>query len=122
MTSNRAWGMDRVMPVVVLNPSFLGVFMGTAVVSLGAGGLALAGWGRPSAPFFLGGALFYLLGTFLVTVLGNVPLNDQLAAVSATDPTAPDVWERYVSRWTAWNHVRTAAAMVAALLYSLGVM
>ena len=52
MTSNRAWGMDRVMPVVVLSPSFLGVFMGTAVVSLGAGGLAFAGWGRPAAPFF----------------------------------------------------------------------
>ena len=53
----------------------------------------LAGWGRPSAPFFLGGALFYLVGTFLVTALWNVPLNDQLAAVSATDPAARDVWE-----------------------------
>ena len=108
--------------VVVLNPSFLGVFMGTVVVSLGAGGLALADWGRPSAPFFLGGALFYIVGTFLVTGLGNVPLNDQLAAVSATDPAALDVWERYLSRWATWNHVRTAAAMVAALLYSLGLM
>ncbi len=63
-----------------------------------------------------------LVGTFLVTGLGNVPLNDQLAAVSATDPAARDVWEHFVSRWTAWNHVRTAAAMVAALLYSLGLM
>ncbi len=56
-----------------------------------AGGLALAGWGRPSAPFFLGGALFYIMGTFLVTGLGNAPLNDQLAAVSASDPSARDV-------------------------------
>jgi len=71
-------------------------------VSLGAGGFALAGWGRPSAPFFLGGALFYLVGTFFVTELGNGPLNDQLAAVSATDPTARDMWERYVSRWTTY--------------------
>jgi len=67
--------------VVVLNPSFLGAFIGTAVLSLGAGGLALAGWGRPSASFFLAGAIFYLVGTFLVTALGNVPLNDQLAGV-----------------------------------------
>ncbi len=108
--------------VVVINPSFMGAFIGTAVLSLGAGGLALAGWGRPSAPFFLGGALFYLVGTYLVTLRGNVPLNDQLAALSATDPAARGVWERYVSRWTVWNHVRTAAAMVAALLYSLGLM
>jgi uncharacterized membrane protein len=58
-------GAMQSINVVVLNPSFLGAFIGTAVVSLGAGGLALAGWGRPSAPFFLGGALFYLVGTFL---------------------------------------------------------
>ncbi len=108
--------------VVVLNPSFLAAFIGTAVLSLGAGGLALAGWGRPSASFFLGGAIFYLMGTFLVTALCNVPLNDQLAAVSATDPGARDVWEHYLGRWTMWNHVRTAAAMAAALLYSLGLM
>ncbi len=115
-------GAMQSINVVVLNPSFLGAFMGTAVLSLVAGGLALAGWGRPSAPFFLGGAIFYLVGTFLVTALGNVPLNDQLAAVSATDPGARDVWKLYLGRWTMWNHVRTAAAMAAALLYTLGLM
>ena len=115
-------GAMQSINVVVLNPSFLGVFMGTAALSLGAVGLALAGWGRPSAPFFLAGALFYLVGTFLVTGLGNVPLNDQLAAVSTTDPGAGDVWQHYLDRWTMWNHVRTAAAMVAALLYTLGLM
>ena len=120
--SEEGIGAMQSINVVVLNPSFLGVFMGTAVVSLGAGGLALAGWGRPSAPFFLGGALFYLVGTYLVTLRGNVPLNNQLAALSATDPAARDVWEHYLSRWTMWNHVRTAAAIVAALLYTLGLM
>ncbi len=115
-------GAMQSINVVVLNPSFLGVFMGTAVVSLVAGGLALAGWGRPSAPFFLGGAILYLVGTFLVTVLGNVPLNDQLAAVSATDPDARDVWKRYLDRWTMWNHVRTAAAVIAAFLNCLGLL
>ena len=108
--------------VVVLNPSFLGVFVGTAVLCLGAAVVAITGWGRPSAPYLLGGAIFYLVGTFLVTALGNVPLNDELATVSAAEPGAHDVWERYVGRWTAWNHVRTAAAMVAALLYALGLM
>ena len=115
-------GAMQSINVVVLNASFLGAFIGTAVVSLGAGGLALAGWDRPSAPFFLGGALCYVVGTFLVTGLGNVPLNDRLAAVSASDPTALEVWQHYLSRWTMWNHVRTAAAMAAALLYTLGLM
>ena len=115
-------GAMQSINVVVLNPSFLGAFIGTAVLSLGAGGLALAGWGRPSASFFLGGALFYLVGTFGVTAFGNIPLNNRLAAVSATDPGARDVWEHYLGRWTRWNHVRMVAAMAAALLYSLGLM
>ena len=108
--------------VVVKNPSFLGAFMGTAVLSLGVVGLALVRWSHPAAMFFLGGAVFYVVGTFLVTMFGNVPLNDRLAAVSATDPAARDVWDHYLDRWTMWNHVRTLAAMVAALLYTVGLM
>ncbi len=49
-------------------------------------------------------------------------VNDQLAAVSATDPATRDVWDHYLNRWTMWNHVRTVAAMVAALLYPVGLM
>ena len=108
--------------VVVINRSFLGAFIGTAVLSFVMAGFAFSGWGRPSALFFLGGAIFYFVGTFLVTALGNVPLNNQLAIVSATDPATHDVWAHYLDRWTTWNHVRTAAAMAAALLYLLGLM
>ncbi len=115
-------GAMQSINVVVINPSFLGAFFGTAVLSLVAGGLALAGWGSPSASYFLGGALFYLVGTILVTMFGNVPLNNRLAAVSATDPGTREVWEHYLDRWVMWNHVRTAAPMVAALLYTLGLM
>lgn len=108
--------------VVVINPSFLGAFMGTAVLSLGMVGLTLIDRSHPSAMFFLAGAISYLTGTFLVTILGNVPLNDQLAALSSTDPSASDLWKHYLDRWTTWNHVRTVAAMVAALLFTLGLM
>ena len=71
---------------------------------------------------FLAGAILYLIGTILVTILGNVPLNDQLAAVSPTDPGARELWEHYLSRWTMWNTVRTVAPMAAALLFTLGLM
>jgi uncharacterized membrane protein len=108
--------------VVVINPAFLGAFMGTAVLSLGVVGLALLRWSHPSALFFVGGAVFYVAGTFLVTMLGNVPLNNRLAAVSATAPAARGLWDHYLDRWTMWNHVRTAAAMAAALLYIVGLM
>lgn len=108
--------------VVVINPSFLGTFMGTAALSLGLSGFALIYWNHPSAIFFLGGAVFYITGTFLVTLFCNVPLNNQLAAITATDPDARDIWDHYLDRWTMWNHVRLVAAMVAALLFVVGLM
>jgi len=108
--------------VVVLNPSFLGAFIGTALISVLIAGLAVTGWATLSAPFFLGGALLYLVGTFLVTGLGNVPLNDQLAAVSATDPEAISLWRHYLDRWTLLNTIRTVAAVAAALMFALGLM
>ena len=108
--------------VVVINPSFMGAFMGTALLSLGMIWLTVARWNHPSAILFLGGAVLYFVGTFLVTVIGNVPLNDQLAATSATDPAAVTLWEHYLDRWTTWNHVRTAAAMSASLLFIVGLM
>lgn len=106
--------------VVVINPSFLGAFMGTALLSVGVVVLMLVNHSHPATIFFLGGALVYFAGTFLVTIVGNVPLNDQLAAVSATDPGSIKIWTHYLDRWTTWNHVRTAAAMLAALLFALG--
>jgi uncharacterized membrane protein len=108
--------------IVVINPWFLGVFVGTAVLSLGAIAVAVQGWTHPAAVFNLTGAILYLVGTFLVTGGGNVPLNNQLAALSPDDPGAEDAWRRYVRRWTAWNHVRTLAATIAALAYCIGLM
>jgi uncharacterized membrane protein len=108
--------------IVVINRSFLGTFFGTAVLSLVMAGLAVKGTGSAATFFFLGGALLYLAGTFLVTVLGNVPLNNQLAAVSPTDAASDDTWKHYLDRWTMWNHVRTAAAGLSALLYVVGLV
>lgn len=108
--------------VVVLNPSFLGVFMGTTAISVLVAVLAVKGWGAPSAPWYLAGALLYVTGTFLVTGLGNVPLNDELAAISDMDPAATAVWEHYLDRWTQLNTVRTVAAAAAALMFVFGLI
>ena len=106
--------------VVVLNPSFLGTFMGTAVISVVVAVMAVAAWDQPEAPWYLAGALSYVLGTFFVTARGNVPLNDRLAAVSAGDADAVQVWEHYLQRWTRLNTVRTIAALAAVLLFTVG--
>ena len=108
--------------VVVINPSFLGAFMGTALLSVGVIVMALLNHGHPSAMFFLGGAVLYFAGTFLVTMFGNVPLNDQLASVSPSDPAAAKLWMHYLDRWTMWNTVRTIAAIGATFLYTMGLI
>ena len=107
--------------VVVLNPSFLGAFMGTAVISLAVAVLAAKDWGSASA-FLIAGSLLYIVGTFMVTALGNVPLNDRLAAASVTDPDAVELWQHYLDRWTMLNTVRTVAAALAALSFTVGLI
>jgi uncharacterized membrane protein len=103
--------------VVVINPIFLGVFIGTALACGVAAVGAFMHWERPGSGLVLMGVLFYLIGTFLVTMVFNVPLNDALAAVLPSDPAATGRWADYRSRWTTWNHVRTIAALAAMVLF-----
>lgn len=90
--------------VAILNPVFLTVFVGTALLSV-ALIVAVAVTGGPAAAAI--GAGLYLGGAVGVTAVANVPLNDALATEGA------EVWERYLVRWTRWNHVRTLASTVA---------
>ena len=106
--------------VVVINPSFIGTFIGTAVLSILVLVLALMSGYGASALLFAGGAIAYFVGTFLVTMFGNVPLNNRLAAASPEDPEAAATWAHYLDAWTKWNTVRTIAALLAVLLYVLG--
>jgi uncharacterized membrane protein len=69
----------------------------------------------------LAGSVLYLVGTILVTIRFNVPLNNELAAVQADGLNAASTWSRYVAVWTKWNHVRTAAALAAAALLTIAV-
>jgi uncharacterized membrane protein len=100
--------------VVVINPLFLGAFIGTAALCLGTGATAIGSWSRPGSAWLLAGSVLYLVGTFAVTRAFNIPRNDALAALDPSGPVAATYWTDYVSRWTAWNHVRTLASLAAA--------
>ncbi|MEM7204387.1 MAG: anthrone oxygenase family protein, partial [Planctomycetota bacterium] len=43
----------------------------------------------------------------------NVPMNEHLATLEPTSDEAARYWPHYGSRWTAWNHLRTAACLLA---------
>jgi uncharacterized membrane protein len=105
--------------VVVFNPFFGLAFSGTPAACVLAMAVALQRRHERAARYALTGGALYLAGTLLVTVFCNVPRNDALAAVSASDPAAAQVWSAYLAEWTPWNHVRTIAAMGAAILFTL---
>ncbi|MHB0888351.1 anthrone oxygenase family protein [Acidithiobacillus sp.] len=100
--------------VVVLNPLFLGLFMGTALLSVGGLVAALLAWSEPASLLLLAAGLLYLVGSFLVTLGFNVPRNQRLAVVNPESPEAQGYWPIYVRQWLRWNHVRTVASIVSA--------
>ncbi|WP_119420384.1 anthrone oxygenase family protein [Desertibaculum subflavum] len=104
---------------VVLNPAFLGAFFGTGALALALGIYALIDGKSAWLP---AGALLYLVGTIGVTALGNVPRNNALTRLAPDDPASAAPWARYVVEWTWWNHVRTAAALLAAACFMLALI
>ena len=100
--------------VTVLNRVFFLAFFGTAAISAGLCALAVPQLPQPGAQLMLVGALLYPVGSVLVTVVFNVPLNDRLAAVSLSGRDLDTSWQDYRRAWTAWNHVRTIASLAAA--------
>lgn len=105
--------------VAVINPSFFAVFFGTAVICLYLAVRSVLKWGQPGVSLVLVACLLYLAGTILVTIVFNVPLNDALAGVKPESAEGARMWAAYVVRWTAWNHVRTLAALAAAALFTI---
>jgi uncharacterized protein (TIGR02246 family) len=104
--------------VDVLNGWFFAAFFGTALCCLVLAVSSFFRWDRPDAIYLLAGSLLYLVGTILVTIIFNVPLNDALAAVDPMTDHAGHFWTTYVRSWTAWNHVRTVLALTAAALFT----
>ena len=105
--------------IAVINPLFMGAFFGTAAASVLVVIFSLLRWDEAEAVYLLSGGLAYLIGTILVTMAFNVPRNDALAAVDPQSADGARIWAGYVTSWTAWNHLRTAAALAAAVLLTL---
>ena len=107
--------------LIILKSLFILVFMGTSLLSLVLGIMAILKWGQPGMVFLLVASALFVVGSFLVTMVFNVPLNNELDAVGSNSAEAIPVWERYLSDWVIWNHVRTIASLAASggFIYAL---
>ncbi|MGV0103902.1 DUF1772 domain-containing protein [Nostoc sp. DSM 114160] len=106
--------------ITAINPLFMLALFGTAVACIFLAISSVLKWHQPGAAYLLIGSLLYLIGTVLVTIAFNVPLNDALAIAKPDSTEGANLWARYLTNWTFWNHVRTIAALAAALILGLG--
>lgn len=104
--------------VVIQNPLFLAIFMGTALLALLLAAAALLGWtARPG--WILTGALLYLAGNIAITFTINVPMNDALVAAGPVGAGSEAFWTTFLDRWVFWNHVRAAACTAALAAFAI---
>lgn len=127
------WGLDAADPRVAIaamqemnasvrNAVFFPAFFLTPVALAVTGLLAWRSARRRAAALFLAAAAVYLVGGLILTMAVNVPMNEDLAAV--TVPTslgqAQQIWDDYSSTWQTWNIVRTVCSGLSLVLAALG--
>lgn len=101
----------------ILNPVFFLSFMGTALL-LPVSAFVLRGH-NPAFVLLLLAAIAYLIGVFGVTMLGNVPLNnqlDQFDIAGATAETVRKMRENFETRWNFLNNIRTVFSTLSIIL------
>jgi uncharacterized membrane protein len=120
-----ATGMSamQMINITVINPLFMTILFGTAVNCLA---LAFAAWrigGSANTTILVLAAALYIVGTIGITMAFNVPLNESLAAASATNPDSAKLWAGYLQNWTFWNSMRGLAACTscAALIGAISI-
>lgn len=108
--------------VTVQNPFFFAAFFGTALLGILLGVMALLNWTAQGSLWLLAGGVLYVAGTFLVTVIFNVPMNEALGTVDPASVQGAEMWRDYLSRWVAWNHVRTLASFATFAAFAMALI
>lgn len=106
----------------ILNPAFFLIFFGCLILLI----ISTIQQYNTGATFWflLGSTLSYLLGTFCVTVLGNVPLNDVLDTINLTElmeKKAVEFRDFYEQKWNRLHTIRTAFSVLSFLLAVLAI-
>lgn len=102
--------------------SFLIVFFGTAVLSAALAVAAILKYGTPGSRYLLAGSFLFLIGTFSVTMLRNVPLSRALTRITPRSKEGRQMWERFQSSWGMWNHVRSVTSLMACALFIMALV
>lgn len=119
LPANEGMAMMQSINRVIQNPIFLGVFVGTALISLVLAGISLWSWAAPALYYVVAGSALYVVGSFILTIVFNVPLNNALDAADPKTASGHEIWANYLTSWTFWNHVRTFASILSTAAFAL---
>ena len=65
----------------------------------------------------IGAPIIFVPTVLLMTIFGNVPMNNRLDRLDRQLPEAHTYWARYGRDWTRLNHIRTLGSVLTAGLY-----
>jgi len=103
--------------VTVLRSVFLTVFLLLAPACLAAAALAWQTDAQGQSMWIYAGTAVYVIGCLMVTIAGNVPMNNRLAEMAPDSQLSCDYWQIYLRRWTRLNTIRTMASLIAAACF-----
>ncbi|MFI7340744.1 DUF1772 domain-containing protein [Streptomyces sp. NPDC050085] len=107
--------------VAAVNPAFMVVFLGAAVLCAVIAVVTFVLWPEDGTVELLLGCALYLAGSFGVTIVANIPRNDALAKLAGDEESESSAayWRRYLSEWVMWNHIRGGASIAASASFVL---
>ena len=107
-----AQAMNKINDVIV-NTIFLPIFFGSTLWYAGLIVWTFADWQSETSGLIILAALIYIVGMFLVTAFGNVPMNNKLKAIESNETLLVDYWKKYQYSWSRLNHIRTLSCTIA---------
>ncbi|NND34051.1 MAG: DUF1772 domain-containing protein [Saprospiraceae bacterium] len=107
----------------ILNPAFFLIFFGCLILliinTIQQLNTGIIFW------LLLSATLIYLIGTFGVTVFGNVPLNNTLEAMDLTrlgEDKAMEFRQVYEQKWNRFHLIRTVFSVISFLFSVLAIL
>ena len=112
----------QAMNRAIVNPSFLIVFFGPAVL-LFANAFLFKNANQSSFVSFLIAAMLFFVGVGLITIFKNVPLNellDKTLLETATKEELADLRKTFEQPWNRWHMLRTVCSFTSFALLLMG--
>jgi uncharacterized membrane protein len=109
----------------IQNPVFFIFLFGTVLLLPVAVFLSYKGASNISFWLILGAMLLYIIGVMIVTIAGNVPLNNILDGFSLQTSTPGEIAsmrKKFEAPWNRLNLIRTLSGMLSFLLMLIGMV